>query len=92
MNRIFCPGEEKTEARYEYRAKALTWPGQKRHSSRFLVKLMNLLNEQQSFELGLLYFGQRCGNLVVITPRRFLRLAKSQNSGAQTIPFKDEGL
>jgi hypothetical protein len=50
------------------------------------------LNELQSFGLGLLPFGHRCGNLVVITPRRFPRLAKQQNTGAQTIPLRDDRL
>jgi len=92
MNRIFCLGEEKTAARYEYRARILTWPGRKRLSNRFFIKALIKLTEQQSFQRGLLRFGQRCEKFVVFTPPHFSRLAKSQNTGAQTIPFKDEGL
>lgn len=92
MNKVFRSGKEKTESRYEYRARVLTKPERKIYLSLIRFNLVKLLNELQSFQLNLLRFEQRWLNLVVITPRRFPRLAKSQNTGVQTIPFNGEGL
>ncbi len=92
MNCIFCLGEKNTTARYEYRARGLTLPGRKRHSNQLLAKILKHNNILQSFQLVLLRFGQRREKLLVFTPRHFPFLAKSQNTGAQTIPFKDERL
>ncbi len=92
MKWIYCPGKEKTAARYEYRARGLTLPGRKRPSSRLTAKPLRYKNILLSFQRALLRFGQRRENLVVFTPRHFPLLARSQNTGAQTIPFKDEGL
>ena len=59
MDRIFCIGEEKTVARYEYRAWGLTLPRRERHSNRFFVKMLKVLIELQSFQRGISCFGQR---------------------------------
>ncbi len=77
MNWIFCPGEEKTAARYEYRARGLKLPGRKRLSSRNLTKMLKILNELQSFLLGLSHFGQRREKFMVLAPLLSPLLAKS---------------
>ncbi len=88
------------EPRYEYspgqaRGQALrilTMPGRKRHPSykRVMWLILNII--LQSFELALLHSGQRLAKLTVFTPRRFTLLARSQNTGAQTIPFIQDTL
>ena len=92
MDRVFCIGEEKTVARYEYRARGLTLPRQKRHSNRFFVKVLKVLIELQSFQRDLSCFGQRREKFMVFTPLQFPHLAISQNTGAQTSPFNDDQL
>ena len=92
----FLSGKENTGARYEYRARILTMPGRKRHPShkRGMLLIVNII--LQSFELALLHSGQRLAKLTVFTPRCFTRHspygARSQNTGAQTIPFKQDTL
>ncbi len=78
--------------RYGYRARGLTQLVRKRHSNRLLVNMLKTLVELQSFQRGISYFGQRCENFMVFTPLQFPLLAKSPNTGAQTIPFNDDRL
>ena len=92
MDMIFCPGKENTAARYEYRARILTMSRRKRHPSHKRVMLLIINIILQSFELALLHSGQRLAKLTVFTPRCFTLLARSQNTGAQTIPFKQDTL
>ena len=104
MDMIFCLGKENTGARYEYspgqaRGQALrilTMPRRKRHPSHKQGMLLIVNIFLQSFELALLPSGQRLAKLTVFTPRRFTRHspygARSQNTGAQTIPFKQDTL
>ncbi len=67
-------------------------PRRKRHPShkRVMVLIVNII--LQSVERALLHSGQRLAKLTVFTPRRFTFLARSQNTGAQTIPFKQDTL
>ncbi len=92
MERVFCTSKEKTVARYEYRARGLTRLKCKRHSNRFLVNILKIFIELQSFQRGISRFRQRCENFMVFTPLQFPLLAKSRNTGAQTIPFNDDRL
>ncbi len=55
-------------------------------------KMLKTMIELQSFQRGISYFGQRCEKIMVFTPLQFPFLAKSRNTGAQTIPFKDDRL
>ncbi len=92
MDMIFWFGKENTAAQYEYWARILTKPGRKRHPShmRDMRLILNII--LQSFELALLHSGQRLAKLTVFTPRRSTLLARSQNTGAQTIQFKQDTL
>jgi len=92
MDMVFWFGKENTAARYEYRARILTMPRRKRHPShkRVILLIVNII--LQSFQLALLHSGQRLVMLTVFTPRRFTLLARSQNTGAQTIQFKQDTL
>ena len=92
MDGIFCISKEKAVARYEYRARGLTLLRRKKHSNRFLIKLLKTLIELQSFQRGISRFEQRREKFMVSTPLRFPLLAKSRNTGAQTIPFNDDRL
>ena len=92
MDKIFCISKEKTAARYEYRARGLTQLLRKRHSNRLFINMLKTLIELQSFQRGISYFGQRRENIKVFTPLQFPLLAKSRNTGAQTIPFNDDRL
>ncbi len=92
MDMVFCLGEENTTARYEYRARILTTPGRKRIPSNKGANLLIVNRVLQSFELVPLRSDQRCTKLTVFTPRRFTLLARSQNTGAQAIPFKQDTL
>jgi hypothetical protein len=51
-------------------------------------KILMLFNTLQSFELGPLRPGRRRAKLTVFIPRRFTLLARTQNPGARTIPFR----
>jgi hypothetical protein len=88
MAEIFCAGEENTAARCDHRARILTLPARKRSPSRRKVKVLKLFNYLQSPELVLLRPGRRRAKLTVFTPRRFTLLARTQNPGARTIPFR----
>ncbi len=51
-----------------------------------------MIKNLQSLELALSRPGQRRAKLTVLAPRRFTLLARTGNSGAQTIPFEREAL
>jgi len=92
MDRIFRGGKENTAARSDDRARISTLlPAEKTAKPSRLKPLIDN-NIRPSSELGLLRSGRRCARLTVPAPRRLARLARPQNSGAQTIPAKDEPL
>ena len=92
MDRIFCISKEKTAARYKYRARGFTLPRRKRHPNRLLIKMLKILIELQSFQRGISCFEQRREMFMMFTPLQFPFLAKSPNTGAQTIPLNDDRL
>ena len=54
--------------------------------------MLKKLIELQSFQRGISNYGQRREIFMVFTPLQFPLLAKSRNTGAQTIPFNDDRL
>ncbi|MBK8457542.1 MAG: hypothetical protein IPL47_10925 [Phyllobacteriaceae bacterium] len=91
MAGILRSGEEKTGARYEYRARISTRPERKRPPSRIGQRAV-FIEELQSFQLGLSRLGRRRETLAMRASRRLPLLAKPQNPGAQTIQFERETL
>ncbi|MBK8456657.1 MAG: hypothetical protein IPL47_05720 [Phyllobacteriaceae bacterium] len=91
MAGIFRSGEEKTGARYEYRARISTWPERKAPPSR-IGQCAVFIGELQSFQLGLSRPGRHRETLAMRASRRLPLLAKSRNLGAQTIQFDRETL
>ncbi len=89
---IFRVSEEKTAARYKYRARASTRLTRKRPPSREDTELLMFLNESQSFQLGFLRPGRRRARLTVRAPRRLPLLAGTQIASVQTIPFEQDSL
>ena len=92
MEWILRLGEEVLVARSCDRARAVTLLRRKRHPSRGPVKPLKSHHVAQSPDLVLLRTGQRRARLVVLAPRRPTLLARSQNTGGQTIPYQGERL
>ncbi|MEX0955968.1 MAG: hypothetical protein WDZ83_12240 [Rhizobiaceae bacterium] len=92
MAGIFRAGEEKPQARYEYRARILTKPGAEKHANPVAANQLMKNDKLQSFQLGLSASGQRRARLTVPAPRRPALLAVARNPGAQTIPFEKDAL
>ncbi|MEX0956042.1 MAG: hypothetical protein WDZ83_12620 [Rhizobiaceae bacterium] len=92
MAGVFRVGEEKPQARYEYRARILTKTEAEKHTKSGSSKKMIENQKLQSFQLGLSSPGHRRAPLTVLAPRRVSLLAGAQNPGAQTIPFRQGAL
>jgi hypothetical protein len=92
MAEIFRTGEENTAARCDPSCEDFDATGAEKIAKPAKVKILMIINSLQSFELGPLRPGRRRAKLTVFTPRRFTFLARTQNPGAPTIPFKQDRL
>jgi len=92
MEWIFQSGEEKTAARYDYRARISTRTGVEKTSKPKTDKVLIKITKMEPLELGLSRPGQRRARLTVLAPRCPALLARPRNTGVQTIPFEDETL
>jgi hypothetical protein len=85
-------GEEKPQARYEYRARILTKFDAEKHAKAGWREELTHYRKLQSLQLGPLRPGHRRAPLTVLAPRRATLLAGIQNPGAQAIPFTQDTL